>query len=202
MQGAHGPISTQPAVKPSSARCYGKGLAGLPRHGNRYDDSKPSGPHFVAGPESPDSGSSVPLRSPVWRVVPEPQPRGLWEATLRLHRSENCAWERGLLFPVFPEIAGRCVQVRIKLEASVVLVHRGSHAPVPSQSERLGLCPSRECPAARDLPAHYQGIDEIGALVGVDGFHVRPVARHVMLIEDTVAAYQVAGIEADLSGLA
>ena len=47
-----------------------------------------------------------------------------------------------------------------------------------------------------DLAAHDQGLDEIGALVGVDDFHVREMAGDVVLEQQAVAAEQVAGIAA------
>src|SRR5687768_13788091 len=50
--------------------------------------------------------------------------------------------------------------------------------------------PSHEGAQAGDRPAHDQGVDLPGALVGVDGLGVGHEAAHVVLEEDPVAAQE------------
>src|SRR5215217_3139621 len=64
-------------------------------------------------------------------------------------------------------------------------------APRRPESLKVVYRFSRECSQTRYLASYYQGVDAVDALVGVDGLHVGPVARHVVLVEDAVAALYV-----------
>ena len=60
---------------------------------------------------------------------------------------------------------------------------------------REGLDPSLRAP-------QDQGVDVVGALVGVDRLEIQDVADHVVLVRDAVAAVHVAGGARDLQRLA
>src|SRR5215208_5102851 len=49
--------------------------------------------------------------------------------------------------------------------------------------------------------SHYEGVDVVGALVGVDALDVRHVLHHAVVEEDTVAPEDVAGEGRGASGL-
>src|SRR4051794_21917865 len=55
---------------------------------------------------------------------------------------------------------------------------------------------------ARDVLAHDERLDRLGALVGVQGLHVGHVPHHVEVQQYAVAAEQIAGLGDDLTGLA
>src|SRR6266436_7458008 len=55
---------------------------------------------------------------------------------------------------------------------------------------------------AGDGAAEDQGVDVVGAFIGVDGFQVRGVAHHVIFDLDAVAAVHVTGYARDVERLA
>src|SRR3954451_2656349 len=92
--------------------------------------------------------------------------------------------------------------------AVAFLCDDGIGTPSPHQQTRSRAQRGRECcPSlgegadSSDLPADYEGLDGVSALVGVDGFDVGVVARDVIVEQQAVAAQQVTGVGEDpLSG--
>jgi hypothetical protein len=77
-------------------------------------------------------------------------------------------------------------------EGHLVIIDRVS--PQPSLASDEGA-------QAGDVAPDEQGLDRLGPLVGVDGFHVGHVLDDVVLEQNPVSAQQVAGLGEHLAGL-
>src|SRR6266700_5657672 len=78
---------------------------------------------------------------------------------------------------------------------------RRRSAPTLTSTNRM-VCWSGECADTGDVPADDEGLDGLGAFVGVDGLDVGHVPHHVEVKQDAVTAEQVPCLEDDLPRLA
>src|SRR6478609_1307966 len=120
-----------------------------------------------------------------------------WNPRATIWSSNGSASSRLAPMPVISSSGSPVPRTRTRSRTSSTWMNRWSAA-----AGSRGPVRSDEGADTGDVPSDDEGLDGLGALVGVDGLNVRHVSDDVVVEQDSVAAQQIPGLGDHLTGAA